>query len=352
MQRAHALEGCPLDAARISALLQRELGVFQAVERWRQAGIWIRSWKDPGYPEQFKPLKHRAPVLLFGYGEPNAFTGRSLAIVGSRDASAERLDFAAQIGRSCAKGKITVVSGGAAGVDSAAMKAGMDSGGTVVGVLADSLLKRSGETTYRTGIMERRLCLMSEAHPEARFDVGNAMARNRMAYACAQAALVVECEAGRGGTWNGANEAIRENKPVFVLRGARAERELCELGARVLDLDQALYPQRLIEPGAAPQVSRVALAAGEMLERLVARHGPDEDTLAAHLRSESTLLARAILSLFGERAPSTSAATVPGKLDTPRQVTIVVGHTADQSPSPNELGGLFEHQRSESPHTW
>ncbi|MBI1333743.1 MAG: hypothetical protein GC165_12795 [Armatimonadetes bacterium] len=236
----------PLDHHRLSGLLNRGLGVFQSVDKWLSAGIWIVSWADPDYPSRFKQLKHRAPALLFGYGSPNAFSERALAIVGSRNASDARLNSAAEIGRACSDNQITVVSGGARGVDSYAMLAGIVGSGTVVGVLADSLLKESGKKPYRDAIREGRMCLMSEVHPEARFDVGNAMARNRLAYACADAALVVECEPKRGGTWAGALEALKEGKTVYVLKGARADRELVERGAIRIDMSFAHQPQKLI----------------------------------------------------------------------------------------------------------
>lgn len=235
-----------IDPLRLAGLLHRGLGVFQSVDKWLAAGIWVVSWADENYPSRFKQLKHRAPALLFGYGSPNAFSERALAIVGSRNASDARLNNAAEIGRACSDNQVTVVSGGARGIDSYAMLAGIVDKGTVVGVLADSLLKESGKKPYRDAIREGRMCLMSEVHPEARFDVGNAMARNRLAYACADAALIVECDPNRGGTWAGALEALKEGKTVYVIKGAKAERELAERGAIRIDMSFALQPDRLI----------------------------------------------------------------------------------------------------------
>lgn len=250
-----------IDPQRLAGLLNRGLGVFQSVDKWLASGIWVVSWADPDYPSRFKQLKHRAPALLFGYGNPNAFSERALAIVGSRNASDARLNSAAEIGRACSDKQITVVSGGARGIDSYAMQAGIVGNGTVVGVLADSLLKESGKKPYRDAIREGRMCLMSEVHPEAKFDVGSAMARNRLAYACADAALVVECDPNRGGTWAGALEALKEGKTVYVLKGARAERELVDRGAIRIDMPYALQPERLIRSErpreVVPQTSQV-----------------------------------------------------------------------------------------------
>ena len=89
-----------IDQTRLKDLLARGLGVFQSIDRWMQAGIWVVSWADAEYAERFKQLKQRAPVLLFGYGNPNAFSSRALAIVGSRNADDDRLNMAAEIGQS------------------------------------------------------------------------------------------------------------------------------------------------------------------------------------------------------------------------------------------------------------
>ncbi len=240
------LEGCPIDPLRLKALLERGLGVFQSLDRWLQSGLWALSWSDEAYPSRFKRLRVRAPALLFGCGSLEAFTDSTLAVVGSRNASEERLADAEAIGAACARDSIAVVSGGARGVDTVVMSACVDTGGSAVGVLADSLLKESGNRAYRRAIMESRLCLMSEVHPEARFEVGNAMSRNRLIHLCADATLLAECEVGKGGTWQGAMEALRENRTVYVLRGAKAESQLVELGAIAIDRELATQPMKLI----------------------------------------------------------------------------------------------------------
>lgn len=106
--------------------------------------------------------------------------------------------------------------------------------------------QESGNRAYRRAIMESRLSLMSEVHPEARFEVGNAMSRNRLIHLCADATLLVECEVGKGGTWQGAMEALKESRTVYVLRGAKAEAQLVELGAITVDMDMATQPKKLI----------------------------------------------------------------------------------------------------------
>ena len=116
------------------------------------------------------------------------------------------------------KDGISIISGGAKGVDQISMSSAIGSGGSAVGVLADNLLKKSLERTSRIAIQENRLLLISPYNPNARFMVGTAMARNKLIYALADFSLVVTSEYKKGGTWSGAIEELkRENSiPVFV----------------------------------------------------------------------------------------------------------------------------------------
>jgi DNA processing protein len=62
------------------------------------------------------------------------------------------------------------------------------------------------------------LVLMSPYDPNAGFNVGHAMQRNKLIYALADAALVVSSDLGKGGTWAGAVEQLDKLRfvPVFV----------------------------------------------------------------------------------------------------------------------------------------
>ena len=66
--------------------------------------------------------------------------------------------------------------------------------------------------------MMKNLVLVSPFNPEAGFDVGNAMARNKYIYCLSDAAIVVATSKGSGGTWNGATENLKRNwVPLWVL---------------------------------------------------------------------------------------------------------------------------------------
>lgn len=207
-----------VDVARIRALLERAGALGIALEKWQRAGLWVMTRSDPDYPSRLKRrLKTDAPPVLFGSGNRQLLNQGGIAVVGSRDASEDDLAFTTELGGRVALEGRSVVSGGARGVDEASMLGALECDGTVIGVLADSLLRTSNSAKYRRALMDRNLVLVSPFNPEAGFDVGNAMARNKYIYALSDAAVIVSTTEGKGGTWSGAMEALKHGwVPLWV----------------------------------------------------------------------------------------------------------------------------------------
>lgn len=96
------------------------------------------------------------------------------------------------------------------------MLGALENEGTVIGVLAHGLLKAATSKKYRAFIMDNNLVLVSGFYPEAGFNVGNAMARNKYIYCLSEAAVVVH-SGTKGGTWNGALENLKKGwVPLWV----------------------------------------------------------------------------------------------------------------------------------------
>ena len=221
------LRTCRLDRERIERLLGRGFLLSQALERWRARAIWVLGRADTGYPRRLLDcLGESAPPLLYGCGDGALLDSGGLAVVGSRRADDTLLACAGEAGRRAARAGATLVSGGARGVDQAAMYGALDAGGRAVGVLADGLERAAMLRRHRDALLAGRLALISPFDPAARFHVGHAMNRNKAIYALADAALVVNADNGKGGTWAGAMEQLDKLKfvPVYVrARGAASE---------------------------------------------------------------------------------------------------------------------------------
>lgn len=198
-----------LEIERLHRLLQRGFLLAQALERWRARGIWVVTRADSDYPRRLKQrMRAKAPPVLYGCGERGGLDDGGLAVVGSRDVNDDLIRYTEDVGRLAAEADIAIVSGGARGVDQAAMRGALESGGRSVGVLANGLERAALHRDNRQPLMDGRLALVSPYDPAVRFLAGYAMERNKHIYALADAALVVNSDHGHGGTWKGATDQL------------------------------------------------------------------------------------------------------------------------------------------------
>ena len=223
---------------RLEQLMGRGVALGLSLERWQRAGLWVLTRSDPEYPKRLRRLGALCSPVFFGCGDKSLLNERGLAVVGSRHASKQDLDFSERLGKKAAKQGFSIVSGCSAGVDQSAMLGALDNGGTAVGILADGLLKDSTKTKYRSHIMSKTLVLFTPFNPEAGFNVGHRMARNRYIYCMADAAIVVSSKTDKGGTWRGAIEDLKSNwVPLWVKSNKSAtsgNSELVKRGAKWL----------------------------------------------------------------------------------------------------------------------
>ena len=205
------------DVERIGQLMDRGSALAIAMDKWLSAGLWVVTRSEAEYPKKLKQrLGKNSPALFFGSGNKSLLNQGGLALIGSRDATQNDLSYAREIGRKAATTGISIVSGGAKGIDEAGMQGALEMEGTAVGVLADSLLRASTSQKYRASLMNNSLTLVSTFNPEAGFNVGNAMARNKYIYCISDASLAVH-SGKKGGTWSGAVENIKKGwVPLWV----------------------------------------------------------------------------------------------------------------------------------------
>lgn len=201
----------PLD--RIERLLARRDVLDRKLKGWIDGnGLRLVGRSDRTYPSRLiHRLGHNAPPLLFMAGQPDLLNTEGVAIVGSRHAQEEDLQLARRYAKAAHTLGITVVSGGAQGIDRAATEGALMSKGTAISVLSDSLIQVAQSPAARPSIAAGKLLLLTPFAPDAGFTVGNAMARNKLIYCLAEAAVVVASEFDKGGTFAGAREALKSN---------------------------------------------------------------------------------------------------------------------------------------------
>lgn len=245
----HGWQDITITIERVSALLERKSGLAIALDKWIKVGIWIINRGDLAYPKKLKErLKENTPPILFGIGDVELLNQNYIGIVGSRKTGEKELEDAKFIGKNISKNNYGVVSGGAKGVDESGMLGALEAGGYSLGYVPDSLLIKSTSSIFRKHIIKKRLCLVSPFNPEAKFNVGNAMYRNRLIYTQSDATIVVKSDT-KGGTWEGAKENIKKQwVPIWVIDyKEKGNEEIIKMGAKKLVVEDELIISELIK---------------------------------------------------------------------------------------------------------
>jgi len=134
-----------LDKASIKPRTARAIAGKQTIrnpkEEWKRLvdrGISFITWDDEAYPA---PLRHipDPPLFLFAKGSYRPAHTVALAIVGTRNASVRGILFAEKLASDLAALGITVVSGLAIGIDSAAHRGALKAGGQTIAVMGSGL---------------------------------------------------------------------------------------------------------------------------------------------------------------------------------------------------------------------
>lgn len=226
-------------AAGYVRLLGRSGQLAFELDRLRSRGIWVVTIADDGYPAALhERLGSSAPPVLFGSGQASLLIGGGIAIVGSREADDDAVEFTARLAAAVAGGGSALVSGGARGIDVTAMRAAFEAGGSVIGVVPEGVERRLREPATRSAVAGGHAVLVSPYHPSAPFSAGAAMGRNKLIYALSDVAVVVSSADGSGGTWTGAVEALKAGWVPVLVRDdpgvPGGNRALVGLGAALL----------------------------------------------------------------------------------------------------------------------
>jgi DNA processing protein len=232
------------------------------IAAWRGEGICVVSVLDPNYPENLRRLPDRPP-LLFLAGELVPADARALAVVGSRAPSADGIAAACRIAGDLVDGGYTVLSGLAAGIDTATHTAALDQGGRTVAVVGTGL--RHCYPTHNLELAQRigRECaLVSQFWPDSPPTRRSFPMRNAVMSGMSLGTVIVDASA-TSGTRIQARLALAQERPVFVHRSLLSQPWAHDLASR---------------PGAYPIVD-----AGEVIA-VVERLAADEE-LMAHERT-------------------------------------------------------------------
>jgi len=213
------------------------------------SGIEIVPIISPDYSKTLKEiLKKSAPIVLYIKGNKQIMQEKSIAIVGSREASDVALQFTDSIAKLASKEYKVVVSGFAKGVDKQALDSAIAYKGQSIIVLPQGIMTfESGFKTYYKQIMDGDVLVLSTFPPKAGWSKDLAMARNPIIYGLAKEIFVAESKPSKnrqgketkGGTYAGVIDGLKKGRIIYVRKPDVSEKNdnnfLIQSGAVAVD---------------------------------------------------------------------------------------------------------------------
>ena len=197
-------------AQRLLRLIDRSASLSFEISQYENMGISVITRADEQYPKRLKKvLGNQCPPLFYYAGELELLNRPTVGYAGSRTVDDADEDFTRQTVRKTVQQGYGVVSGGAKGVDSIAEEEALFCGSTAVAYLADSLMRKMRSGAVVRAVQDGKLVLLSVVKPDAGFQAGIAMMRNRYIYAQSSATVIVRADLNKGGTWSGATENLK-----------------------------------------------------------------------------------------------------------------------------------------------
>lgn len=221
--RASAAElkaaGLDANAASAIATYRDRISPEQEMECLERLQVKALNWHDSAYPPRLKEI-HDLPPVLFLKGTLLPQDERSVAVVGTRMATAYGREAAEVITSDLARNSVTIVSGLARGIDGLAHKAALDSGGRTIAVLASGLdiIYPPEHASLAARVVEQG-GLVSEYPLGVRPDSRNFPRRNRIMSGMTLGTLVVEA-GDKSGALLTVRHALEQNREVFCIPGS------------------------------------------------------------------------------------------------------------------------------------
>ncbi|MHB1457461.1 MAG: DNA-processing protein DprA [Armatimonadota bacterium] len=196
----------------------------------------VVTYRDAEYPYNLKQISD-PPVVLFVRGSLHEQDRFSIAVIGTRKPSEYGKSMAYKISRDLAKRGLTLISGGARGIDTVAHTAVLDTGGRTVAVLGSGLdVPYPYENRKMLDSIAETGAVISEFIPGTKPDAWRFPVRNRIVSGMSLGVLVVESLL-TGGAMITANVALEQGRDVWAVPGTT-------------DTPASQGPHRLIKDGA------------------------------------------------------------------------------------------------------
>ncbi len=238
------------------------------------AGCSLIAWDDTDYPRTLLEIGDPPPVL-YCIGNRTLLARPSLAIVGSRNATAQGEADAEAFAAALSASGLTIVSGLAQGIDAAAHRGGLAAAGSSIAVVGTGL-----DRVYPAANRDLALALAAKGLLLSEFAPGtpplkqNFPRRNRLVSGLSLGVLVVEASLSSGSLIT-ARQAAEQGREVFALPGSihspvsKGCHRLIRDGAKLVETAQDVLDELRV-PGMATDVRAPSAAPDAALQDSVA----------------------------------------------------------------------------------
>jgi DNA processing protein len=269
------LDGNPL---RQLLIARSKIDLAQEMDKVRHAHARLITLADEEYPTLLRTLPD-APPVLYVRGALQAQDNLALAIVGTRKATQYGRDAAHTLAKQLAGNGVTIVSGLAQGIDTAAPKGALDAGGRTIAVLGcgiERVYPASNQQLAKT-IIENG-ALLSEFPIGTPPDGRNFPRRNRVISGLSLGVLIAEAPE-KSGALITATTAAEQGREVFAIPGnifsppSVGANALIQDGAKlVMNAQDVLNELRIAETNVQTKATTEAVAPTNEIERHLLSH--------------------------------------------------------------------------------
>ena len=253
-------------------------------------GCHILTQLDEDYPELLRQI-YDPPIVLYVKGGLTAKDKNSIALVGSRQTTHYGLEVARKLAYQLAYVGVTVVSGGARGIDTAAHQGALNAKGRTVAVLGTGInLVFPPENADLYGRIAANGAVMTQFPFNRPADKQSFPIRNRIVAGMTLGTVVVEANLTSGALIT-ANFATDYGRQVFAVPGRidsprskgcheliKTGAKLCEGAEDILSEFEYLFPATNRPPGPNETGVQPALALSETEQRIFSALDPAEET--------------------------------------------------------------------------
>src|ERR1700681_1925669 len=235
------------------------------LERIRQFGASIITAESPLYPRQLREI-HAPPIVLYVWGELTERDQHAIAVIGSRRTTHYGLEAAKKLSYQLAYAGLTVISGLARGIDTAAHQGALAAKGRTIAVIGAGLAKLypPENAALAEKIRSGNGAVVSEFSMEIDPDRQTFPMRNRIISGWSHGILVVEAGVNSGALIT-ASQALEQGRAVYAVPGhinapsAIGSNRLIQQGAKlVMDANDILDDLQILLPETKPSPQAAA----------------------------------------------------------------------------------------------